>query len=94
MPISGKVVQHVLIAHCCHQDRQLSTQYRKDCCTPYRHNFLPYIRRKVAWTQISTMQLHTFSEYNQGTVYCNAAPYATIIQHVDKSAFLKLQNGR
>ncbi|KAL6586458.1 hypothetical protein OROMI_001446 [Orobanche minor] len=91
--ISGKVVQHVLVAHCCHQDRQLSTQYRKDCCTPYRHNFLPYIRRKVPWTQISTMQLHTFSEYNRGTVYCNEAPYSTIIQPVDKGAFLKLQNG-
>ncbi|KAL6552845.1 hypothetical protein OROHE_008209 [Orobanche hederae] len=93
LTISGKVVQHVLVAHCCHQDRQLSTQYRKDCCTPYRHNFLPYIRRKVPWTQISTMQLHTFSEYNRGTVYCNETPYATIIQPVDKCAFLKLQNG-
>ncbi|KAL6586465.1 hypothetical protein OROMI_001453 [Orobanche minor] len=93
LTISGKVVQHVLVAHCCHQDRQLSPQYRKDCCTPYRHNFLPYIRRKVPWTQISTMQLHTFSEYNRGTVYCNEAPYATIIQPVDKGAFLKLQNG-
>ncbi|KAK6136171.1 hypothetical protein DH2020_030062 [Rehmannia glutinosa] len=88
-----KVVQHVLVAQCCQQDSQLSTQYRKDCCTLYRHNFIPYIRRKLAWTDISTMQLRTFSHFNRGIVYCNAAPSATIIQPVDKGAFLKLQNG-
>ncbi|GER45990.1 phosphoglucosamine mutase, partial [Striga asiatica] len=91
--VSSKVVQHVLVAHCCQQDRQLSTQYQKDCCTPNRLNLLPHIRRKLAWTQISTMQLHTFSKFNRGIVYCNAAAYATILQPVDRSAFLKLQNG-
>ncbi|KAI3458976.1 hypothetical protein Pfo_015639 [Paulownia fortunei] len=91
--ISGKVVQHVLVAHCCQQDRQLSSQYRKDCCSPYRHNFLPFIRGKLAWTDISTLQLRTFSKFNRGIVYCNAAPSATIIPSVDKGAFLKLQNG-
>ncbi|KAK4430908.1 Phosphohexose mutase [Sesamum alatum] len=93
MAVSGKVVQHVLVAHCCQQDRKLSTQYRKDCCTPYRHKLLPYIRGKLAWTDISTMQLRTFSKFNRGIVYCNAAPSATIIPSVDKGAFLKLQNG-
>ncbi|KAL0402245.1 UNVERIFIED_CONTAM: Phosphoglucomutase [Sesamum latifolium] len=91
--VSGKVVQHVLVAHCCQQDRKLSTQYRKDCCIPYRHKLLPYIRGKLAWTDISTMQLRTFSKFNRGIVYCNAAPSATIIPSVDKGAFLKLQNG-
>ncbi|KAL0303162.1 UNVERIFIED_CONTAM: Phosphoglucomutase [Sesamum radiatum] len=91
--VSGKVVQHVLVAHCCQQDRKLSTQYRKDCCIPYRHKLLPYIRGKLAWTEISAMQLRTFSKFNRGIVYCNAAPSATIIPSVDKGAFLKLQNG-
>ncbi|CAA0814011.1 phosphoglucosamine mutase family protein [Striga hermonthica] len=91
--VSSKVVQHVLVAHCCQQDRQLSTQYQKDCCTPNRLNLFPHIRRKLAWTQISTMQLHTFSKFNRGIVYCNAAAYATVLQPVDRSAFLKLQNG-
>ncbi|KAG8380500.1 hypothetical protein BUALT_Bualt06G0022100 [Buddleja alternifolia] len=91
--ISGKVVQHVLVANCCQQDRQLSTQYRKNCCTPYKHNFLPYIRGKLAWNGISTMQLRTFSKFNRGIVYCNVAPSATILPSVDKGAFLKLQNG-
>ncbi|KAL0283430.1 UNVERIFIED_CONTAM: Phosphomannomutase [Sesamum angustifolium] len=91
--VSGKVVQHVLVAHCCQQDRKLSTQYRKDCCIPYRHKLLPHIRGKLAWTDISTMQLRTFSKFNRGIVYCNAAPSATIIPSLDKGAFLKLQNG-
>ncbi|GFP95976.1 phosphoglucosamine mutase [Phtheirospermum japonicum] len=91
--LSGKVVQHVLVAHCCQQDSQLRTQYQKDCCTPYRHKLLPYIKRKLAWTQVSSMQLRTFSKFNRGIVYCNAASSATIIQPVDKGAFLKLQNG-
>ncbi|XP_011076978.1 uncharacterized protein LOC105161098 isoform X1 [Sesamum indicum] len=91
--VSGKVIQHVLVAHCCQQDRKLSTQYRKDCCIPYRHKLLPYIRGKLAWTDISTMQLRTFSKFNRGIVYCNAAPSATIIPSVDKGVFLKLQNG-
>ncbi|XP_020549257.1 uncharacterized protein LOC105161098 isoform X2 [Sesamum indicum] len=93
MAVSGKVIQHVLVAHCCQQDRKLSTQYRKDCCIPYRHKLLPYIRGKLAWTDISTMQLRTFSKFNRGIVYCNAAPSATIIPSVDKGVFLKLQNG-
>ncbi|KAL8052125.1 hypothetical protein ABFS82_06G189900 [Erythranthe guttata] len=91
--ISGKVVQHVLVAHCCQQNRQLSTQYRKDCCTPYRHNFLPHIRGKLTSTDISTIQLRTFSKFNRGIVCCNAASSATIIPSIDKGAFLKLQNG-
>ncbi|PIN09157.1 Phosphoglucomutase/phosphomannomutase [Handroanthus impetiginosus] len=90
--ISGKVVQHVLVAKCCQQDRQLSTQHQKNCCTPYRQNFLPYIRGKLEWIDISTMQLRTSSKFNRGIVYCNAAPSATAIPSVDKGAFLKLQN--
>ncbi|KAL8538594.1 hypothetical protein ACS0TY_000565 [Phlomoides rotata] len=91
--MSGKIVQHGLVAHCYQQDRQLSPKYRKDCCTPYRQNFLPYIRRKLAWTDISTMQLRTFSNLNRGIFYCNATSSSTIIPTVDKSSFLKLQNG-
>ncbi|KAL3819970.1 hypothetical protein ACJIZ3_005875 [Penstemon smallii] len=91
--ISGKIVQHVLVAQCCQQDRQLSTQFGKDCCTPYRHTLLPYLRGKLAWNGISTMQYRTFSKFNRGIVYCNAAPSATILPSVEKGAFLKLQNG-
>ncbi|XP_057798960.1 uncharacterized protein LOC131014855 isoform X3 [Salvia miltiorrhiza] len=91
--MSGKIVQHVLVAHCCQQDRQLSTQYRKDCCTPYRKNLLPYLSGKLAWNDISTKQLSTFSNLNRAIVYCNAASSSTIIPSVDKIAFLKLQNG-
>nr|WHU50361.1 phosphoglucomutase 1 [Coleus scutellarioides] len=91
--MSGKIVQHVLVAHCCQQDRQLSTQYRKDCCTPYIKNLLPCLSGKLAWNDISTKHLSTFSNFNRAIVYCNAASSATILPSVDKSAFLKLQNG-
>lgn len=37
--------------------------------------------------------MSTFSNFNRAIVYCNAASSATIIPSVDKSAFLKLQNG-
>ncbi|KZV24269.1 hypothetical protein F511_01751 [Dorcoceras hygrometricum] len=91
--MSGKFVQHVLVAHCCQQDRHLSTQNRKDCCTLYRNELLPLISGKVAWTGIPAMQLHTHSKLNRGNVYCNAASPTAVITSVDKSAFLKLQNG-
>lgn len=91
--ISGKVVQHVLVAHCCQQDRQLSTRFQKDCCTFNKHIVFPCGRGKLAWTDKSTMHLSSFSKINRGIVYCNAAPSATIIPSVDKGAFLKLQNG-
>ncbi|XP_051130898.1 uncharacterized protein LOC127251294 isoform X1 [Andrographis paniculata] len=89
--LSGKVVQHVLVAHCCQQDRQLSTQYQKGFCTPCRRNLLTHIRGRLAGTHISTPQM--FSKFNRGIVYCNAAPSVAVIPSVDKGAFLKLQNG-
>ncbi|XP_075502781.1 uncharacterized protein LOC142540482 isoform X1 [Primulina tabacum] len=91
--MSGKFVQHVLVAHCCQQDRHLSTQNRKDCCTLYRLEPLPLIRGKLAWTGIPANQLRTLSNFNRGNVYCNAASPTTVIPSTDKSAFLKLQNG-
>lgn len=69
--MSGKIVQHVLVAHCCQQDRHLSTQYRKDCCTPYRKNLLPCLVGKLAWNDVSTKPLSTFSNLNRAIVYCN-----------------------
>ncbi|KAA8539310.1 hypothetical protein F0562_026002 [Nyssa sinensis] len=96
--MSGKIVQNVLVAQCCQQNRQYSTQYRRDCCAPNMRNLLPFQGGKLAWTGISAMQLRTLSKYqtdfvNRGTVYCNAAASTTAVPSLEKVDFLKLQNG-
>ncbi|KDP44367.1 hypothetical protein JCGZ_20047 [Jatropha curcas] len=92
--MSGKIVQNVFVA----QNRQFGTQYRRDCCNPYTCNSLPFCGGKLAWTRISSMQMHNLPKHqrgfvNRGTVYCNAASSATAVPYLDKVDFLKLQNG-
>ncbi|KAF2295762.1 hypothetical protein GH714_033890 [Hevea brasiliensis] len=92
--MSGKIVQNVFVA----QNRLFGTQYRRDCCAPYTHNSLPFCGGKLAWTSLSSMQMHTLPKYqrgfvNRGTVYCNAASSTTAVPYLDKVDFLKLQNG-
>ncbi|PHT27105.1 hypothetical protein CQW23_33290, partial [Capsicum baccatum] len=91
--ISAKVVQHNLVAKCCQQDRELSTKYRLHYCTLSRRSLLPPVGGKLAWNGNSTMQLGALSKFKQGIIYCNAASSSTAIPSVEKSAFLKLQNG-
>ncbi|GMP68989.1 hypothetical protein CsSME_00028405 [Camellia sinensis var. sinensis] len=96
--LSGKIVQNVLVAQCYHRNRQFCTQYQRDCLAPNKRNLLPFQGGKLAWTDISTMQLRFFSKYqtgcfNRGPVYCNAAPSTTAELSLEKVDFLKLQNG-
>ncbi|GKU91708.1 hypothetical protein SLEP1_g5539 [Rubroshorea leprosula] len=98
--MSGKIVQNVCLAQCSQQNRQFRTQYQRDSCAPYTRTLLPFHGGKLAWTGISSMQVHTLSKYQSafvnhghGTVYCNAVPSATAISSLDKVDFLKLQNG-
>ncbi|GLT88860.1 hypothetical protein SLE2022_068690 [Rubroshorea leprosula] len=98
--MSGKIVQNVCLAQCSQQNRQFRTQYKRDSCAPYTRTLLPFHGGKLAWTGISSMQVHTLSKYQSafvnhghGTVYCNAVPSATAISSPDKVDFLKLQNG-
>ncbi|KAK4720340.1 hypothetical protein R3W88_010573 [Solanum pinnatisectum] len=91
--LSGKVVQHNLVAKCCQQDRELSTKYRLYYCTLSRRNLLPPVGGKLAWNGNSTMQLDALSKFKRGIVYCNAASSSTAIPTIEKRNFLKLQNG-
>ncbi|XP_022879230.1 uncharacterized protein LOC111396873 isoform X2 [Olea europaea var. sylvestris] len=91
--MSGKVVEHVLVAQCCQKNRQFRAEYGQNSCAQYRPTLLPFVRGKLAWNHISAMQLRTYSKFNRRIIYCNAAPSTTSIPSVDKAAFLKLQNG-
>ncbi|CAN4114229.1 unnamed protein product [Withania somnifera] len=91
--VSGKVVQHNLVAKCCQQDRELSTKYQLRYCILSRCNLLPPIERKLACNVNSTMQLGALSKFKRGIVYCNAASPSTSIPSVEKNDFLELQNG-
>ncbi|KAL3523466.1 hypothetical protein ACH5RR_016300 [Cinchona calisaya] len=91
--MSGKIIQHVLVAQSCQQNRQFSTQYRQDCCNLNTRSLLPFLGGNLAWSGTSTIQLCAFSKLNRGIVYCNAASSTAAISSVEKSDFLKLQNG-
>uniref|UniRef100_A0A7N2R9N6 phosphoglucomutase (alpha-D-glucose-1,6-bisphosphate-dependent) n=2 Tax=Quercus lobata TaxID=97700 RepID=A0A7N2R9N6_QUELO len=97
--MSGKVVHNVFVSQCYLQNRQfVGTQYRRDSCAPYVRNLLPFQGGKLAWTGISSMQLHTLSKHqspfvNRGTVHCNVAPTTSAVPSIDTVDFLKLQNG-
>ncbi|KAM7504428.1 hypothetical protein LguiB_003332 [Lonicera macranthoides] len=91
--VSGKIVQNVLIAHSCQQNRQFSAQYRRDYCAFNTRNLLPLQGGKFSWACVSPMQLRNLPKYNRGVVYCNAAPSTTVVPSIEKVDFLKLQNG-
>ncbi|KAK9283814.1 hypothetical protein L1049_012068 [Liquidambar formosana] len=96
--MSGKIVQNVIVAQFCQQNRQFGTQSRWDCCSPNMRNLPPFKGGMFARTGISSMQLCTLSKYqsglvNRGIVYCNAAASITALPSLEKVDFLKLQNG-
>lgn len=80
--ISGKVVQHNLVAKCCQQNRELSTKYQLHYCTLNRCNSLPPVGGKLAWNGISTMQLGALSKFKRGVIYCNGL-FQTLTIQVD-----------
>ncbi|ESW15700.1 hypothetical protein PHAVU_007G094900 [Phaseolus vulgaris] len=101
---SGKIVQNVFVSHSFQQNTQLfasQSQGRRD------YNFAPYPRNsnlpsplgKLAWTA-SSMQLRTLYKPKnhfsiQRNFHCNASSSAsaTALPYLDKTDFLKLQNG-
>lgn len=97
---SGKLVQNVSIAQNYQQNRQFLSKYSRDFCTPYVRNFLPLQGGKSSWNGILAMQMRTLSIYQSGFVnrrpiHCNAAASASAVSvpPLQKSDFLKLQNG-
>ncbi|KAK2457685.1 phosphoglucosamine mutase family protein [Trifolium repens] len=94
--ISGKIVQNVFVSQCCQQNRQSSS--RRDYCAPYMRNSLPSPQGKLTWSSFSSMQLRTLSKpQNDFTfrrnILCNASASSTVVPYLDKTDFLKLQNG-
>ncbi|XP_020229660.1 uncharacterized protein LOC109810578 isoform X1 [Cajanus cajan] len=87
---SGKIVQNVFMSQFASQ-----SQGRRDCYfAPYP---LPSPLGKLAWTA-SSMQFRTlFKPQNhfiiQRYFHCNASASATAVPYLDKTDFLKLQNG-
>lgn len=47
----------------------------------------------MAWSGIPTMQLRSLSKHNRVIVFCNAAPSTAATPSIEKTDFLKLQNG-
>ncbi|KAL5139442.1 Phosphomannomutase/phosphoglucomutase [Glycine soja] len=87
---SGKIIQNVFVSHC----HQQNTRGRRDY-----YCFGPSPLGKLAWTD-SSMQLRTlFKPQNhfsfQRNFHSNAAASAsaTAVPYLDKTDFLKLQNG-
>ncbi|KAI5399819.1 hypothetical protein KIW84_064953 [Lathyrus oleraceus] len=86
------------MSHCWQQNTQSSSPSRRDYCAPYLRNLLPSPPGKLTWSSVSSMQLRTLSKpQNDFTfrrnILCNASASSTVVPHLDKAAFLKLQNG-
>ncbi|VVB00075.1 unnamed protein product [Arabis nemorensis] len=59
---------------------------------------LPCHRGKLTWNLNSSLRAHTLSKYqsavsNQRTIYCNAVLSSAAVPSLDKTDFMKLQNG-
>ncbi|XP_043706677.1 phosphoglucomutase-like isoform X2 [Telopea speciosissima] len=96
--ISGKVAQNVFLAQCCQRNRQLDSQYRRDCFTPKKYYSPCFQGGKLAWAGMLPMQLHSLAKYQNGpenrrSVYCNAVSSTSTIPSFEKVDFRKLQNG-
>ncbi|XP_045827377.1 phosphoglucomutase isoform X1 [Trifolium pratense] len=92
---SGKIVQNVFVSQCCQQNRQSS---RRDYCAPYMRNSLPSPPGKLTWSSFSSMQLRTLSKPPtdftfRRNILCNASASSTVVPYLDKTDFLRLQNG-
>ncbi|CAJ2629614.1 unnamed protein product [Trifolium pratense] len=93
---SGKIVQNVFVSQCCQQNRQSSS--RRDYCAPYMRNSLPSPPGKLTWSSFSSMQLRTLSKPPtdftfRRNILCNASASSTVVPYLDKTDFLRLQNG-
>ncbi|XP_068652904.1 uncharacterized protein [Aristolochia californica] len=95
--ISWKTAQNVFMAQCCQPNRKLDSHYQRGSSAPTLRNMLPLEGRKLAWTGITAMQLHTLATYqsgpvNQASVHCYASSSSTV-PTFEKIDFRKLQNG-
>lgn len=91
--MSVKIVQHILVAKSFQQNRHSRTQSQRDCFNTITLNLPPLHGADLAWSGISTTQLHSVSKSNRGMFYCNAASSTASIPVLEKTDFLKLQNG-
>lgn len=80
--MSGKIVQHVLVAQCCQKNKHFGTHYRQDCCNLLRYNLPPFRGSNLAWSGIPTAQFRSLPKLNRGIVYCNGL-FQTLIIQVD-----------
>ncbi|MED6192913.1 hypothetical protein PIB30_014247 [Stylosanthes scabra] len=98
---SGKIVQNVFVSqsHCYYQQsRQFNSHSERACFAPYMRNSLPSLPGKLPWTSNTSMQLRNFSKPNnhfiiRRNIQCNASASATAVPYLDKTDFLRLQNG-
>ncbi|KNA20140.1 hypothetical protein SOVF_055140 [Spinacia oleracea] len=96
--VSGKIFQNVSVAQYSKQNSQFHPQCRRDSFTSNLRSLLPLKGRKPAWNRTLAMQLRTSSIYQNGfvsggSICCNAASSSTEVRPLEKSDFLKLQNG-
>ncbi|VFQ92621.1 unnamed protein product [Cuscuta campestris] len=92
--VSGKLVQHYLVAGCYQQNKKFSIQYRKDHFDLIRHVLPPPFAGKLAWINgNSTMRPRVLSSLRRGKFYCSAVPSKTDVLSGEKMDFYKLQNG-
>uniref|UniRef100_A0A1J3CI30 phosphoglucomutase (alpha-D-glucose-1,6-bisphosphate-dependent) n=1 Tax=Noccaea caerulescens TaxID=107243 RepID=A0A1J3CI30_NOCCA len=99
--MEGKVFQKFNVLQCCyHQNKQFKTRYQRET-EPYTSALLPCPRGKLAWNLNSSLRAHTFTKHQittaiskQTNLYCNAAlSESATVPSLDKTDFLKLQNG-
>ncbi|KAK4256176.1 hypothetical protein QN277_009075 [Acacia crassicarpa] len=96
--MAAKIVQNVCVSQWYQQNRQFSTQSRRDYFAPYKNILLPSQQGKLAWIGISFMQFRTLAKHQsdfiiQRNIHCNASAYTSAVPFLDKVDFLKLQNG-
>ncbi|CAL9230663.1 unnamed protein product, partial [Arabidopsis halleri] len=95
----GKVFQNLNVVQSCYlQNKQFKTRYQREP-DPYMSALLPCSSGKLTLNLNSSMRAHSLSKYQtvlskQRTFYCNAASSSVItVPSLDKTDFLKLQNG-
>nr|CAD1819065.1 unnamed protein product [Ananas comosus var. bracteatus] len=95
--ISGKTIQNVFLAHRCQRPRQ-NTRNPSEFCALNVSNMHPLQGRRIAWTDMSTMQSHILAPQwtnlgNRTSISCNATQCGNVVSSFEKVDFLKLQNG-
>ncbi|CAN8300323.1 unnamed protein product [Cochlearia groenlandica] len=97
---TGQVFQKFSVVQCCYlRNKHFKTRYQREL-NPYMSSVLPCLRGKLAWNNLnSSMRVDTFPKYQTTALskrtifYCNAALSSATKQSLDKTDFLKLQNG-